>query len=353
MNRKLNKFLPAFLILIMFFLISFMFSFQVYAADCTICGSDKHTTPSQNNCFGKPEDMEEPFQCPICGYIHDMANISSINKTAYDMECIIKGGGTVDGNLETILKFDVTDASTEFGSSFVSLWNRGRNFYDSLSKIGELLCVVYGLIELMEKVQLSQLDGEQIFKSFIKIFIGIIVIRSGFEIITAGMAFATGVFDTLQGGSASPNSAVTKCPYVELSNSWFLNGIGKIAGSIMPWIVMQIATLLMQLIVWARLLDLMVRVVFAPIGMADIMYGGMNSNGMKYLKKMVSASIQGAVLLAILISYGTIISTVNGIHTLNVAGTSNSALMINIILTFTLISTLYKAKEFADSMLGV
>lgn len=321
------------------------FTMDVYADNCSTCkdrfGID--LSEGQADKYGHMCEMEEPYKCPICGYYHDMASLGSFNKTAYDMQCIIQGGSTVDGTLETILKFDVTDDSNEMGESFVKLWGRGESFYTSLAVIGELLCIVYGLIDMMGKVQLSQLDGEQVFKCFIKIIIGVIIIRTGYQIITAALGIATIVFSRLQyGATASPSG--TSCIYDKISDMNFLDALLSAANNVLPWIVMMVATVLLQLVVWARILDLMVRVAFAPIGMADIMYGGMSSNGVKYLKKIVSASIQGAVLLAMLISYGTILAKVNssGFHP-----------MLNIILSFTLISTLFKAKDFADSMLGV
>ena len=280
----------------------------------------------------------EATSCPICGGDHDLSALGGMQRTAYDMCCVVYGGSSISNDLRETLRFDTT------GSKFSGLWARGKGFYESLRVIGELLCIMYGLISLYEKVSQDQHSAEHVFKLFIKIILGVIIIRVGYDAIEAGLAFASGVFDTFASGTTGIG-AIKQCKYDMVLKQSFLEPIGTILSLFIPWIAMQVATIAIHVVCWARVLDIMVRAIFAPIGMADIMHTGMNGNGFTYLKKLVSSALQGAVLFGSMKGYSLIVEVT---QTLGAGG-----MMVTIVLSFSLISILFKAKTIADDMLGI
>ena len=51
-----------------------------------------------------------------------------------------------------------------------------------------------------------------------------------------------------------------------------------------------------------------VRSAFAPIGCADLMTGGANSNGVRYLKSLFAVALQGAVMIGVIFVSSNILS---------------------------------------------
>lgn len=282
--------------------------------------------------------VEADTDCPICGGKHNLEDLGGLQRTAYDMCCVVYGGSSISDDLRETLRFDTT------GSKFSALWTRGKGFYESLRVIGELLCIVYGLISLYEKVSQDQHSAEHIFKLFMKIIFGVLFIRIGYDIIEAGLTFASGVFDTFASGTTGV-AGLTGCKYDEVLKQSFLEPVGTILSLFIPWIAMQVATIAIHVVCWARVLDIMVRAIFAPIGLADLAHTGMNGNGFNYLKKLVSSALQGAVLFGSMKGYSLIVQVT---QTLGAGG-----MMVTIVLSFSLISILFKAKTIADDMLGV
>ena len=279
--------------------------------------------------------------CPICSGTHKLSDLGGLQRTAYDMCCVVYGGTSISDDIIDTLKFDVT------GDKFSDLWERGRGFYESLATIGELLCIIYGLISMYEKISQDQHSAEHIFKLFMKIFLGIILMRSGYDIVEAGLNFASQVFITFQ-GSTTGISSTDGCIFEEIAKMQFLEPVGMILSMFIPWLAMLAASIALNVVVWARILDIMVRVIFSPIGMADIMHTGINGSGMLYLKKIVSSAIQGSVLFGSMKAYSLIVTAIN-----NTDGAGAGGVMVVIILSFSLISILFKAKTIADDLLGI
>ena len=94
-----------------------------------------------------------------------------------------------------------------------------------------------------------------------------------------------------------------------------------------------------------RVLDITSRVIFAPIGMADIVNDGVNSSGMRYLKKLLGSLLQGAIIVVCVKSYNIVMPIVAQMKGMAEWGMS-------IILSFVLISLIFKASAIASEVVG-
>ena len=281
-------------------------------------------------------------KCPICGGStkHDMNLLGGIQKGLYDMSCIIYGGTSVSNGLLDVLRFD-TDSPT-----FNDLWNNtARDFYDILAKFGELLVIVYMLIALMGESIDDILTPEHFFKHMVKTILGVLVIRIGFDVVDATVGLSTYVFSVFQNGVANAGADSSMCPYDDVVDMNFLDAFGDIFDLVVPWVVMGVATVILNVVCWARILDIITRVIFAPIGMADLFVDGTRSNGLKYIKKLLSSALQGTVLFGVLKGYGVIVASLKS--------TNNLSIVIMITISYAMISLLFKAQPIADDLVGL
>lgn len=278
-------------------------------------------------------------KCSLCGVEHDLGKLGLLQRPSYDMSCIIYGGTTVDGTLEAALKFDTSS------STFSDLWNNvAGSYYGILQKFGELLCVIYMLIELMNHQMDDLLNLEHVMKFFIKTVIGLLIIRIGFDVVGRVMDISIIAFSQLVTATTANGSPMADmCPYDKLAKMDFFESVGELFGLLSPYIAMLVATIVLNIVVWARVLDIVVRTIFAPIGMADLMVDGTRSNGMRYLKKLLSSGLQGVVLMAALKGFGIIMASMS----------SHGSYAIQIALSFTLISAMFKANQIADDLVGL
>jgi hypothetical protein len=293
---------------------------------------------------GEDKNKQDNKECPICStpskkVYHDVTSLGATQKAVYDMQVVIFGGGAVDGLLGDVLRFDTTSPT------FQDMWNDvARGYYDILARFGEILCVVYMLIALMGMSLDDMLTPEHFFKHMIKLIIGVILIRTGFDVVDAVMSLGIIVFSGLEDATAA--GAGGSCVYNTVAKLGFFEAIGDMFTLITPWIVMGFATIILHVVCWARVLDIMTRVIFAPIGMADLMLDGTRSNGFKYLKKMLSSALQGTVLLATLRGYGIIVMALKETQ-------GSLPVTILMVVTYSMIAMLFKAKPIADDLVGL
>ena len=130
--------------------------------------------------------------CNICGIYHT-PSLSGPVGIANTMYKEIYGGqlfySQSDGGALTtydVLRFDVNNGS------FKDLWGIVGNFYLPVSALGELLCYIYAMVKLIEMSTDDTFTPERFAFILIKMAIGILIIRNGFDIVTAGMTLNQG-----------------------------------------------------------------------------------------------------------------------------------------------------------------
>lgn len=81
--------------------------------------------------------------------------------------------------------------------------------------------------------------------------------------------------------------------------------------SIIPYILSFGTKIIVIFIGISRLVELTVRVIFAPFAVADVYQKGSNSGGMRYLRKIFALILQFAAIVGIYIACASIISSLN------------------------------------------
>ena len=221
--------------------------------------------------------------------------------------------------------------------------------YTSISVFGKMLVIIYILLDMIDKSTSDTITPEYFVKDMIKMLVGIIAIDNGWEIVTFGMQFSSAVFDKF----AVPDTSASgfnerNCLYHTIVDRNWIWSLGDIFQIAFPWLILMAAKLLISTICWVRVIEIIVRAMFAPIGMADIIQEGTKGKGFGYFKKFTASVLQGAVLIGIVKSYSIINSAL-----LVDAGTNFFMRMgIMIILAVAVVMISFKSSSIATDIVG-
>ena len=320
-NRLLNIFILIFAVVFIFFTSTIM----VFADDsnhyCEVCSTTDN---------------------PV---YHDLTALGDDARAAYDAgEMIYSGniffsGSEGDGEISAteLIVFDVN-------GDFSSLWQTGQQFYNLLKPVGIILAVIYVLSEMMDRSMNDLQNPEYLAKGLMKLAIGIIIIQNGYEIATWVIQLASYTTGLLSSPVGKITDGSKLCNYSKLVGMNMWEAIGEFASLMIPWILIMIASILTTVVCWIRVLDIIIRVIFAPIGMSDIMLGGVQSQGFKYLKRLGAAGLQGAIIFAIVKAYGIISGLI---------GTGGGGWLAMVMLSFVVCTMVFKAGSIANEVVGV
>lgn len=301
-NKQFNKIAG---MIFVFMAISFLFSLPVFA---------------------------EHLQCPMCGEMHETTDLG-MWRFVYDMFNAVYGGSSIqDLGLNGILGMDVSQGA------LAAIWGTIGSVYGGIQTIGIMLVVVYFFTDIFDLYAEDRLNAELFVRSFIKLVAGILIIQNGFNIVEGFIGMANLIFEGLSDGVAE-TLASNHCNFNYLLQSGLWEGIGELCKIIVPYAVLSAALMIMQFFCYLRLIDILVKSFFAPIGMADIGFKGTSGSGWRYLKKLMASALQGAVMLAILF--------VQSILALN------ANWFVTLILYIAMIAAFRKSQTIANDIVGV
>ena len=274
----------------------------------------------------------ETIKCPMCGENHETGSLGSW-KFVFNMFKLVHGGNSIkELGLSGILGLDVTSGQ------FASVWSTMETAYTGIKVIGLTLVIIFFFTELYDLYAEDRLNAELFVRAFIKLVASVIIIENGFKIVEIFIGMATLIFGKLQEGTAEAIAA-NHCNFEYLCQASFWMAIGELGKIIIPYAALSVALMVMQFFCYLRLIDVFLKTLFAPIGMADLGFKGTSGNGWRYLKKLMASALQGAVMLGILFVQTMLSASANWFVTL--------------ILYIAMIVVFRKAASLANDMLGV
>lgn len=303
------------------------------------------------------EDKAETPKCKLCGADeHDVSELdgvwisSDLAHIAYDIALT----GTDDFFGETSEKSSSVKALLVFdidkNSNLKSITDMALEIYGSVSILGGIIIFIYFLIDLAEITTEGKMTPDTFAHLIFRTFLAFFIIRNGGEFLVGGIKLASQLFNSFSFGIANVHSypyTPKTCPFYELTNAGIklpITAIGIILENAIPFAVVVICKIILNVILWGRVLDIAVRIMFAPIGMADTMHGGLQSHGVIYFKKFMSVCLQGVVILGVLFCYNLIASTIRT----SIAGWVGTA-----VLGFTVIGMIKQTSNIAEELLGI
>ena len=304
----------------------------------------------------EPKDEAELIYC-TCGKQHSISELpdNALARTAYIIKC------TVDtGNLFAITgdnsNFDMTSVLVfDINGSFKNMWELAETGYRSLIIVGQILASIFFVISLSEKAFSEQFSGERFFLELVKFFMTLIMISEfGLTIITYCIDFVGIVFEKLIALNTDPFSATygtaTGCMLTKLKNLDTYGYLFEIFMNLLPYVALLISQFLVKLFTWKRILEILVRVICAPVGMADPISGGANSPGIRYIKKILALILQGPLIYAVSIAYSALDDVVEIMAS---KGDISFSWIITVLLAAVAVTLIQRTDSLSKELVGV
>lgn len=181
--------------------------------------------------------------------------------------------------------------------------------YNTMKTLGVSLLTLYFLIELAEKTSHDNFTIEHFVRMFIKFIIGYELISKGLSLftkfisltnaITTDMSTSINIEKTSNGFDKFAAAVDKMCSGNFVMD--FLAPIPVILLLMVPTLIVLLFSVIIQVLFASRIVEMMVRVMFAPIACADIYSEGTRGGGFRYIKKFIALGLQSAIIIAVYI----------------------------------------------------
>lgn len=226
-----------------------------------------------------------------------------------------------------------------------------QNFYDATASIGMGLAIVWVMLDLIEKAQIDQMSPEVLIRWCIKLITAIIIVDNADSL--AKMLIAVG--NDLVTGSVDLNNttaSIITSFFTKLKTASFLKALSIIIECLVPALAMMFCMLMMLIQLFGRVLEAGIRFGFMPIGVSDAFTHGLNSAGMRYIKKFFAVCLQGAVLYAIMIAGAKLMSVVS-LGGEDFGFLSSLGIISQLVVAFSMVGLMLKSQSIINDIAGV
>ena len=304
------------------------------------------------------DNVKHPLPMTDAQFQADVDEIGGLCGTAFEFECTAYG-------LNPSYSLQVMAAS-KLRSSFMAGGNEGEmekvfwkpleRVYDAVKVVGVMLVFLYFIIDIIERVKSDAMTSDQMMRKILSMAIGILVVTYGFAIFKNLWLFGDHMIDLIinamgnQAGDDLYNRLFWQWKILADEGLWTrtFTALGTLFGTLLYYVMQIVIIIVMNLVIYSRLLELIVRVVFAPIGVANMFSsGGQHAQGVVYMKKFASISLQGAVMAAIIIGSQWVRIA------LSMNDTGISGMLSTILLPLAVIGLVTKSKSLSDDIVGV
>ena len=240
---------------------------------------------------------------------------------------------------------------TEYG-----LENTMISIYNAIKTIGIGLLVALFLMELLDKITKGHMDAEQLIRMLIKYVVAkMLIADNGINILKAILAIGNGIAATLSsGGTIAGADKFLSDLATYLQDAEVIEDCIITVVSVIPFFVKSIIGVVIQATCYARLIDIVIRGGFAPIGCAGIVQEGFSGHGIRYIKKFFASCIQGGIIMAMLYVMSTV-STGIANSIIDSGGFSSVGVLLTVmvkllVIGFTQIMAVLKSGQLANDI---
>lgn len=196
---------------------------------------------------------------------------------------------------------------------------------ETLMPIAWGLLMVYFCMDLMQKASTENFNFQQMLGPFLKLIAGVALVSKTPDLTEALAKFANGLTEMVTFTTTEANPLLDQLDpggngYIAVKFGNSINEISGISGSAaeknlkmnfipavyccvltLPyWVIAQLTTLFLFFMSFTREVEFFARCAFLPISCADIGKDGMNSGGVRYIKKIMAIGAQGVIIAAML-----------------------------------------------------
>lgn len=176
-----------------------------------------------------------------------------------------------------------------------------NTFNNVILPVGYTLLCLYFLLELLAQTTRDNFNMEHFIRLLIKLLIGKLLMDNCIALLDGLTTFSNAIMNSITVNTTGDASRVN-ADALKRSGLTFWKELALWFKLIIPYLAMVAANLFAKITIYSRAIELIVRTLMAPIGMADIFAEGMRGSGFKYLKKFLAVNLQGAIILAIIVA---------------------------------------------------
>lgn len=270
------------------------------------------------------------------------------------MEDIIKG--MINEIFGSGFLSGITDVLTKSPDSYTSAWSFVSNAFNNIIlPIGYGFMIIYFLCALIDKSTYEGFNLEQFLRLLIKLFVAKMLLDNGLNILILIMNLGSSLVTSFTTDSSiAANSSVTVSKIINMAKEetngfGFFESIGFMLKLFIPWISSLIIGIVIKFVCYSRLIEIMVRTVVAPVAMSDIIYGGVQSNGFRYLKSYLAVALQGIIIFVIAYVFSMISADVlTGADDLNFF----DFILVYLTMGFSAVALIVRSLGFAKELVG-
>ena len=165
--------------------------------------------------------------------------------------------------------------------------------------IAAVMLCMHLLLEMMDKMTSDSFNAEQFVKLLMKFVFGQIIISNATDWSLIFMSIGSKFMVDIQSGLITTTIGANGMKEAVEKMS-FGQQISAMAILLLPLLVSFLLRIAVYFMSYSRLIEMTLRAVMAPLGCADVVSGGVHSSGIRYLKRMLGISLQGALMLAVI-----------------------------------------------------
>lgn len=239
---------------------------------------------------------------------------------------------------------------------FSEAWSAVESVYtNAMVPIALGLMIIWFMVALMEKSASEQVTIEQFLLMFVKLIAAKFLIDNGFQIFTELWSLGITLIDDV-GHAFADGDGISfdyKDLWLDLTGvTWgdklpFLTSLGLLAQLLIPWLVTKAIIACVYFICYSRLIEMLVRMLAAPIAVSDFITEGIRGSGWRYLKNFLAICLQGMIIVAIGQLYPLIMAGV-----LSSSGNFWTVILKFIAFSFAAISLMFKSLSLSKELIG-
>ena len=224
---------------------------------------------------------------------------------------------------------------------FINNSNILQAIYDMFVPIGVGIAFIYFVMGLIDEASNSALTIDHIVKGLIKLFIAIMCIKNGYNLLIGIADVGRIIVNNFQ--LVETNIYVSQVTSIRYS---FWNTVFNFTMLIPTLLLCLIIFVISKAITWSRMFEMGLYITIAPVALADISVSGIEGGGYRHLKRLLALSIQG-VIIAVAIVVCSQISDLVRVEEGIFAGFTNSFLI-----SLIMIKIMTGSKNIAKDLIG-
>ena len=240
--------------------------------------------------------------------------------------------------------------------TYKAAWNAIHAVYSNVMvPIALGLMVIWFLVAFMEKSASEQVTLEQLFMLFVKLIAAKFIIDNGLEIFSMlwglGISVVSEVGEAFKHGSGIPFDH--KKLWFDLTGvAWgedlgIFAALGLMCQLLIPWLATKVMIACVYFICYSRLIEMLVRLMTAPIAVSDFVTEGIRGSGWRYIKNFLAICLQGMIIIAICRLYPLIMAGV-----LSGEGPFWDVVLKFLAFAFSAIALMFKSLSLSKELIG-